>query len=230
MAVKKGTSGHNFIEGTPEGDLILGYAGNDNLLGYGGSDTIYGGDNTDHLFGGEGGDTLYGEYGDDYLYGDLGASLANSGGDYIDGGYGQDFIDGGPEADFLVGGPNADVFYFKANDSDPLHPDTIWDFQASNLFTFSYDKIAVDGPSGTATNYFETMIAYDGGYNLAKGFANNYVSEGARYVFITDSVNGYFFSDANHDGTIENGILLDYLNDLNDFSYKNVFSLADSPL
>ena len=42
---------------------------------------------------------------------------------------------------------------------------------------------------------------------------------------MTDSVNGYFFSDVNGNGTMDNAIVLDGLSSLLDFSYKNVVDL-----
>jgi hypothetical protein len=117
-------------------------------------------------------------------------------------------------------------------DSDPWwDPDHIVDFQGTIPRSWGGDMIDVGGPAGTTSNYFETMIAYNnGGFDLARNFANYYISTGATYVFITDSVNGYFFSNViaysgefgGYYNKANNGIVLEGLTDLSDFSHKNV--------
>jgi hypothetical protein len=235
MAFKKGTSNGELIEGTDGQDTILGMGGKDFLVGYGGIDSIYGGDDGDQIFGGDGGDHLFGEAGNDYIYGDYAPN--EYGNDQISGGDGNDFIFGGAGADLLSGGNQADVFYFEALDSDPMDPDDIWDFQAFGPVAprglGAYDKIAVDGPGGTLSNYFELSIGYEQGYYAARSAAVDQMwgtTDPIRYVFVTDGVDGYLFADANNDGLIENGIVLVGLNSLWDFSHKNIINIADSPL
>lgn len=60
-----GTTGDNFLQGTPSVDLIRGLVGNDTLLGYDASDRIYGGVGDDVLWGGTGNDKLWGGSGKD---------------------------------------------------------------------------------------------------------------------------------------------------------------------
>jgi Ca2+-binding RTX toxin-like protein len=185
----------------------------------------------DNIWGEDGGDWLFGDGGNDFIWGGVGV-------DHLFGGYGNDQLWGGHSAggwgmDELSGGPGRDTFFFNSYDSDPWSdPDHILDFEATAARSWgAYDTIDMGGPAGTASNYVETMIAYGGGYDLARNFANYYISTGATYVFITDSVNGYFFSNVIHweDGSgsgssdhANNGIVLDDLTKLSDFSHHNV--------
>jgi hypothetical protein len=41
-------------------------------------------------------------------------------------------------------------------------------------------------------------------------------------LFITDGVDGYFFADTNGNGKIDAAVVLDGLDELSDFNYKNV--------
>jgi hypothetical protein len=43
-----------------------------------------------------------------------------------------------------------------------------------------------------------------------------------RYVFVTDGVGGYFFSDSFGNGTIDNGVVLEGVKSLSDFNYTNI--------
>ncbi|GFZ95614.1 calcium-binding protein [Okeania sp. KiyG1] len=97
MAVINGTSGNDFLTGTPFNDQIYGFDGFDTLEGSGGgdlisggrqadrlrgedaSDVMYGGKENDSLFGGDGNDTLYGDNGNDYLSGSAGIDLLYGG-------------------------------------------------------------------------------------------------------------------------------------------------------
>lgn len=90
------------------------------------------------------------------------------------------------------------------------------------------DTINVIGPAGTASNYDEYTIETGAGYNAARDLAENwfavdsYFGGDLSYLFITDGVDGYFFGDSNSNGIMENGIVLEGLNSLYDFSYKNI--------
>jgi hypothetical protein len=214
MALKKGTPNGELIEGTDGQDTILGLGGDDTIIAYGDIDTVYGGDGNDQIYGGDDLDHLFGEANNDYIFGEGGP-------DQISGGDGTDFICGGEDADLLSGGDQADVFYFAALDSDPMDPDHIWDFRGFGPVAprglGAYDKIAVDGPGGTFSNYFELSIGYDQGYYAARSAAVDQMwgtTDPLRYVFVTDGVDGYLFADTNNDGLIENGIVLVGLNSL----------------
>lgn len=95
MAIRRGTSGRDTLNGTNLDDLLFGYGGNDTLNGKAGDDTIKGGAGNDKIYGGSGADTLLGQAGNDRI--DPGSDL---------------------EADIIIGGGGKDtVDYSNANDS-----------------------------------------------------------------------------------------------------------------
>ena len=148
------------------------------------------------------------------------------GNDTIYGGDGHDTIDGGKGQDTLSGNAGADDFVFYSLESNPSNPDHITDFVAAlDRYVGAYDRIDTQGPAGTASNYFELSIGVNDGFADAKNFAQTYIGGATRYVFVTDHVNGYFFSDVNGNGTIDNAIVLEGLGSLSDFSHKNVVDL-----
>lgn len=228
-------------------DGIEGGSGNDHL--YGGKywneknsdsedqDTIYGMGGNDYIDGGEDSDYIDGGDGNDHLIG--GSDPYNLTSDIIYGRDGNDLIEvGGPwtEDNQLTGGSGHDTFVFWTNSWDHK-PHHITDFQAYRGLGGAYDKISVpDGPDGTASNYDEIPMETGAGYDAAKSFAtvyfasDFYIGGDLRYLFMTDRVDGYFFSDANGDGTLDNRVVLDGVNELSDFSYKNVVNDYDSPI
>lgn len=127
MAVKKGNSRSNEIDGTNGNDKLYGLGGNDELDGKGGRDKLYGGSGNDELDGGGGNDLLYGGSGNDDLDG-------GAGDDKLYGGSGRDEIDGDRGNDVLFGGKGADRFVFDRNDGR----DKIQDFKVGE------DRIEID--------------------------------------------------------------------------------------
>jgi Ca2+-binding RTX toxin-like protein len=204
-----GGSGPDILDGGDGDDQLYGNGSGDTISGGAGLDWAEGGDGKDYIYGGDYIDYLFGDAGNDYLYGD-------AGNDVLDGGADHDVLTGGAGRDFMTGGPGLDTFKFEIpngwTDSKVSDPDHVQDFDAA------WDWI--DTPTaGTPSNYVETMIAYDFGYDLAKSFGNYYISEGARYAFITDGVDGYLFGDLNGNGTCETGIVLKGLTSVDDFDY-----------
>ena len=196
--------------------------GDDKLFGWGGNDKLFGGEGNDKLFGGDGNDYLNG--GDGKYY-----SIDH---DTMTGGDGNDVIETGSWTyATMTGGSGHDTFVVHSSPDD--NPHQITDFQGSqDRWNGAWDTICVDyGPDVTASNYVETMIAHDGGYNLAKSFAQYYIAQGEyKYVFITDSVNGYFFyGDGYGGGDVDVAAILDGLDELSDFGLKNVVNDFDSP-
>jgi len=115
MAVIYGTASPNFIQGTPENDLISGWAKNGNLNSPSGNDTLLGNAGNDTLYGGTGNDSLIGSLGRDNLYGGLESDFleGNDGNDKLYGGVGSDSLSGSNGNDTLTGG-------FSNNDIDTL--------------------------------------------------------------------------------------------------------------
>ena len=91
-----GTSGADYIVGTPGDDVIYAGAGNDRVDGRGGNDIICGGKGNDTLNGNRGHDILIGGRGHDTLRGNRGA-------DKLYGGRGEDRMYGGKGKDKLYG-------------------------------------------------------------------------------------------------------------------------------
>src|SRR5919204_2751022 len=140
-----GENGHDTVEGSEFGDVLVGGPGNDELLGERGSDYLDGGDDSDTLFGGLGDDTLrelrfgvnehlYGGPGDDIIAGGRGGDnlFGGTGNDVLIGGSGSDHLYGGPGDDVLYGGPNRDTFdcgpgddtVYRVRHSSPDHLST----------------------------------------------------------------------------------------------------------
>jgi hypothetical protein len=86
MALYKGNSSDNIINGSLLDDDIYGKGGNDTLSGLDGNDFINGGAGDDFLFGGDGDDILVGGKGTDWMQGGAGA-------DEFRGGEGVDTVD-----------------------------------------------------------------------------------------------------------------------------------------
>jgi Ca2+-binding RTX toxin-like protein len=119
MALIKGNTGNNILNGTALADSIFGdlgadqlfgNAGNDRLFGGAGNDILRGGIGNDRLDGGTGSDQLYGEDGDDYLdhqgaYASFGEDTGEF--DILDGGTGNDIVSIG-RGDRAVGGAGTD--------------------------------------------------------------------------------------------------------------------------
>jgi Ca2+-binding RTX toxin-like protein len=212
-----GGSAGDDLDGGSEDDYIWGFGGGDTIWGGWGNDSVYAGDGEDFISGGKGGDHLFGDSGDDVLWGE-------DGDDYLYGGYGNDTLSGGAGKDELWGGFGRDEFRINMQESDPLNPDHITDFQPNGYWPgTAYDTIRdVSGPGGTSANYFEASIGYNGGYEAAKGFAEAHIGGNTRYVFVTDGIDGYFFSDSFGNGTLDNGIVLEGLKSLSDFNYSNI--------
>lgn len=91
-----GTSGSDYIVGTPGRDVIFAGAGNDRVDGRGGNDIICGGRGNDTLNGNRGNDLIYGGPGHDTIRGHRGK-------DKLFGGRGEDRMYGGKGADRLYG-------------------------------------------------------------------------------------------------------------------------------
>ena len=218
-----GGSAIDIIDGGSEGDYIWGFGGGDYIGGGTGSDDIYAGFGNDTVAENDGGDLIFGDAGNDYLVGD--DSFGGTGNDTIYGGDGHDTIDGGKGKDTLpatAGTTTSCSIRWTAAGN----PDHITDFTATvDRWIGAYDRIDTQGPAGTASNYFELSIGYNDGFNEAKDFAQGYIGGNTRYVFVTDYVNGYFFSDVNGNGTMDNAIVLDGLGSLSDFGHKNVVDL-----
>ena len=87
-----GTSGDDWLDGTPDADAMMAYEGNDTVLAYEGDDRIDGGPGNDWLIAGPGADEIVGGTGDDDISG-------NDGDDALTGGQGNDWLQGGLGAD-----------------------------------------------------------------------------------------------------------------------------------
>ena len=148
MAVIRGTTGPDTLEGTGQPDFIKGKWGDDTLRGLGERDELQGGFGDDTLFGGNGKDRLLGNEDDDFLFGGAAA-------DTLIGGKGADFLDGGEGDDALTGSGGSDTFLIKSVDGDST--DTIYDFnpdedtlqQESNVDNIFMRDVDKDGDKDT---------------------------------------------------------------------------------
>jgi surface adhesion protein len=108
-SLPQGTTGDDYLNGSPAADTLAGNDGNDILVGAAGNDTLGGGNGIDLLRGGSGADTLAG-------------------------GAGNDIVVGGAGNDTLSGGTGADVFQWTLADRGSAGSpavDTITDFNTA---------------------------------------------------------------------------------------------------
>ena len=153
-------SGHDFVVGSDEAnvikagegndtvtsgagnDILRGQKGADVLSGDGGKDTLFGGSGSDTLDGGKLGDRIYGGDGDDEVFGGAGWDklIAGDGADTVRGGIGNDKIKGqdGEDRlegemgdDWLNGGGSADTLFGGEGN------DTLKGGNGSDFFVFA---------------------------------------------------------------------------------------------
>ncbi|MBC6421188.1 MAG: tandem-95 repeat protein [Hormoscilla sp. SP12CHS1] len=117
-----GTSGIEFLLGTPDPDIIRGLEGDDTIQGNQGNDQLVGDEGNDVLFGGMDPDILYGNQDEDSLFGDQGSDslfggrgndslLGQQDNDYLWGNLGSDTLYGGRGNDWLFGGQENDSLF-----------------------------------------------------------------------------------------------------------------------
>ncbi|NER07035.1 MAG: calcium-binding protein [Okeania sp. SIO3C4] len=119
MGLIDGTSGNDFLTGTPFADEMYGFDGLDTLEGNAGSDFLSGGRQRDRLLGGSSADEIYGGKGPDRLFG-------GSGFDTLSGDRGNDTLEGNTGTDIFFGGSGADLFL-----TIPGENDSVRDFNGS---------------------------------------------------------------------------------------------------
>jgi len=161
-------------------------------------------------------DTINGFGGPDIL-------LGMGGHDVINGGFGDDFINGGAGWDTLTGGAGRDNFFFSKHESGShfATADVITDFNDNE------DRISLGSYTGKSSEYMETMVRDSGNheqnFDLARSFAAHHIGEdGIRVVFASDHHDGYLFADIDGNGVMDTGIELKGLNDLTDFSWRQL--------
>lgn len=171
----------------------------------------------DVLVGGSIDNVINGFGGNDRLFG-------GGGHDEINGGFGDDRITGGTGWDTLTGGVGRDTFVFAKHDSGPnfLQADIITDFNAAEG-----DKIQLgNNHFSSGHQYIEQKIFNDGNhednYALALSFAKSHMHGDIQAIFCTDGKDGYLFADIDHNGHVDTGIELTGLNDITDFSWRNL--------
>ena len=136
-AVVNGTSGNDWIYGTPLADTLNGAGGDDIICGAGDADTLIGGtgddrlhgddaadilygdelgsgtgktgDGDDKLFGGNGSDTLFGNGGSDTLRGDANPKNGRDSGDGGDGSDTCTTLEGAPSSSSSTGPVNCEL-------------------------------------------------------------------------------------------------------------------------
>ena len=135
-AVVNGTSGRDWIYGTPAADT---------LNGAGGDDVICGGDNADTLIGGTGNDYLHGNADADTLFGDelgSGNGKVGDGNDKLFGGNGSDTLYGNGGDDILRGKDNPTGGVDRGDGGNNTSTTTGW---RRHLHQSGRRTVAVDG-------------------------------------------------------------------------------------
>jgi Ca2+-binding RTX toxin-like protein len=187
------------------------------IIGSKAADALGGTRDDDTMGGGPGNDTLFGEGGDDVM----------------DGGSGDDHLTGNAGADTLTGGFGRDVFSYATagtSNADLASADRITDFNAAD------DSIDMPVSGGDPNwpwyyrRYEEVEVADGGGFEVARAAADDIFTDGPHdwntsdptYVFVTDGVDGYLFTDGDKSGTAEGAIILEGLPSLDHFSALDI--------
>jgi Ca2+-binding RTX toxin-like protein/Tol biopolymer transport system component len=188
-----GENGHDTVEGSAFGDVLVGGPGNDELFGERGNDYLDGGDDSDTLLGGLGDDTLrevrfgvsehlYGGPGNDIVAGGRGGDnlFGGTGNDVLIGGSGSDHLYGGPGDDVLYGGPNRDTFdcgpgddtVYRVRHSSPDHLST---GRADARIPASAGCEHIINADPTAAFPLHQLLGGSGNDTLAGGGGNDFI-------------------------------------------------------
>src|SRR6476469_9735026 len=129
-----GTAGHDHLNGSTSGNMLMGGRGDDDVSGMAGNDTLSGGSGADKLWGGSGNDSLSGGSGNDTLIGGFGA-------DKMDGGNGNDVLLSRSDAGEMVAAQDGKTQIF-----------------ASETAAFKAVNDTLTGGGGADTFRFEGMV------------------------------------------------------------------------
>ncbi|MEP7350093.1 MAG: cadherin domain-containing protein [Sphingorhabdus sp.] len=211
----------NILTGNSAANTLLGLDGADTLNGGAGDDVMRGGNGNDTLNGGNDNDSLYGDAGADNLFGNAGNDLLDGGAgtDTLSGQAGMDILIGGLGRDSLTGGTESDTFRFNFGETtiSSSTNDAVTDFVTGT------DKIDLDfvGGSLAASAYSEGAISSNV-FNDALASAQTLLTAGKEAVFVAGTTDGWLFWDTNHDGIIDQSILLKGLSSLGSFDSTDI--------
>lgn len=247
-----GNTGNDLIYGQGGDDMITGDDGDDVIYASSGHDELSGGRGLDKLFGGTGNDTLHGGDGNDILSGDGGNDTVHGdeGDDYITGGSGHDYLHGDEGNDIVFSGTGNDTV-FGGNGNDELNGegshDTIFGGGGDDILSGGSGNDLLNGNDGQDTLSGGTgsdVLNGGSGNDLLNGNGSNdtlFGGDGDDTLFGSsghDSLNGGSGKDIMSGGSgddtfiwycddIEEGINLQTLDIITDFSSSDVLDLTD---
>ena len=207
-----GGSANDNVSGGDDNDTIYGEGGHDTLSGDAGNDWVVGGEGIDYVYGDAGDDEVFGFGATDYLYG-------GDGYDHLYGGAGEDRLNGGAVGDYLTGGADGDTFVFSLSDGIT----TQWQY-ADTITDFDREEDWIDADvAGTMYNMRSAYIHPNvGGWEAALSEARHFLTGDVRHVFISDTVNGYLFSDQDGNGYLDSGLELLGLGSRDDLLWHDI--------
>jgi hypothetical protein len=129
-----GSSGHDHLNGTSAGNMLLSGRGDDDVAGMAGNDMLDGGRGNDMIWGGSGNDRLSGGAGNDLLTGGFGS-------DRLDGGNGNDTLLSRSDAGEMVAAQDGKTQIF-----------------ADETAAFTSVRDVITGGSGADTFRFEGLV------------------------------------------------------------------------
>jgi Ca2+-binding RTX toxin-like protein len=157
-----------------------------------------------------------------------------SAGDRLMGGAGDDHITGHAGGDLMTGGSGADVFHYANGSGDTgmtiATADRITDF-VSGTDKIDMEFAGTSWPWGHHSygNYAEQTIDFGAGFEAAEERASYMLwpyapdpQQGRMYAFVTDGVNGYLFTDLDHDGAADTAIILEGLTSTTQFAHTDI--------
>ena len=187
-----------YIEGTPESDVLHGSVDGDQLLGGKGNDNIWGHDGNDKILGEAGNDVLYGGSGNDQIEGSDGADVlwGGEGDDQLEGGDGADVIWGDDGNDVIWGGAGTDVLYGNAG-NDEIEgnegDDIIWGGDGDDIIWGGVGHDVLSGGIGADVFYAsvgDDLLIGDDGIDTVvySGNQENYSIQSSDKIYVIDNV------------------------------------------
>jgi Ca2+-binding RTX toxin-like protein len=193
-----------------DGKVAAAGDGRDEVYGGRGNDLIVGGGAKDKLFGNGGHDTIFGDFEDGTGNGNDEIE-AGSGNDNVFGGAGNDHIWGDTGQDTLRGGSGGDFFHYNKGDSNLswTAADLIVDFKSGTdkiVFDAQDVKPIMDLGSFKASDFggMGSKANFDHALSVAK--AMDIFTSGT--YFVDNGRDGYLFTDTDNNGSIDTGIIL----------------------
>jgi Ca2+-binding RTX toxin-like protein len=210
-----GTSGHDHLNGTTTGNMLLGGGGDDDVSGMAGNDMLNGGSGNDMVWGGSGNDRLTGGTGDDMLTGGFGS-------DHLDGGAGNDVLLSRSDAGEMVAAQDGTTQIFADETAAFTNTnDVLTGGRGADTFRFeglvnAKDEIVAKHVNADGTIDWAGVTGENGAVHdhWVDGFGNDTITDFHRgqgdkieIAAHTAEVKSIEYLDSNHDGKNDTSVI-----------------------